>query len=104
MRGTAGILVTLLAGCAAADRRPSGEPPLLAVGRRVECGAAASSPYFGPGWSWPEGSFRWAQGPRAEVAFALEVSRPLLLRLRLEPYVKPRNPRQRVAVFLNGRG
>jgi len=75
----------------------------LPVDRRIEFGTTAADRYLGAGWSRPEGSFRWTEGPRAEVVFSVDVAGPAELRLRLRPFLAPgRLDRQPITLRLNG--
>lgn len=88
------------------DPPPSDEPHRAAepLGGRLELGSPGSSHYLGRGWSEPEASFRWTDGPRAEVYFRLDPQEARVLRIRLAPFVVPgRLDAQRVELALNGR-
>lgn len=75
----------------------------LAVDRPVEFGTPAADRYLGSGWSRPEATFRWTEGPRAEIVFALQGVEQAELRLSLRPFLAPgRLDRQMVALRLNG--
>jgi hypothetical protein len=68
----------------------------------VSWSGADAARFLGDGWSWGEAGYRWTEGSAAEVFFgAPEVSS--VLRLRLQPFVAPTWPAQRVSLSLNGR-
>ena len=72
-------------------------PTLLTAGRTLPLGSHEAAEYLGRGWSRPEGSFRWTDGPTAEIVFAAEPSGGARLRMRLTPF-----GRQRLEIRLNG--
>lgn len=63
------------------------EAQQLPVGTPVAAGSSQAEGYFGFGWSPGEGTHRWQEGPRAELAFAVADPRARTLRLTGAPYV-----------------
>lgn len=59
--------------------------------------------FMGYGWSGPEPAFRWTDGHKAVVIFALNEIKDTTLRINLEPFLVPgRLTTQKVLVDLNG--
>jgi hypothetical protein len=80
------------------------EPRHPPCGRAIAVGTNEAEPYLGPGWSWPEGRFRWTEGARAEVRFLWAAGRPARLVLRARPFLAAGRPlAQRAEVVLNER-
>ena len=64
---------------------------------------ASAVPFLGEGWSRVEDTFRWTEGPSAEIYFGAPAVEPLRLKVRLHPFVVAgRLTAQRVNVSLNG--
>jgi lysophospholipase L1-like esterase len=82
---------------------PPAAPPPLPEGGVLELGSDVAEVYLGDGWSLPEGSFRWTDQARAELAFGRPPRTALSLRLRLRPFLVPgRLVSQRLGLSLNG--
>lgn len=77
--------------------------PLPSDGLRL--GAPDADRYLGLGWApYPEGEFRWTDGPGATVRFWLEKGQPGDVELDLRPYLVPGMlPEQRLIVSMNAR-
>jgi hypothetical protein len=74
-----------------------------APGTRVLARDPASSDYLVDGWSPPGEGARWSAAREAAVAFSLAAPQPLVLRLRVAPYLAGgRIERQRLVLLLNG--
>lgn len=78
--------------------------PVWQAGDTVEPGSPHAASFFGIGWDAPEGDFRWALGPEAELFFR-RAGRPgpLLLRILGFSHEHPGGAPQRLEVALNGR-
>jgi hypothetical protein len=80
------------------------EPRHPPRGCAIAVGMNEAEPYLGPGWSWPEGRFRWTEGARAEVRFKWAAGQPARLTLRARPFLASgRLLAQRVDVVFNER-
>jgi hypothetical protein len=78
--------------------------PALTEGARVALGAPAADVYVGDGWSGGEGAFRWTDGPRATLFVPRTTPGPVVLQLRVRPFLDARtHPAQRVRIDGNGR-
>ena len=94
-----------LAGLVEPERAQRGslQHPPYTPGMRIAAGDPAAADYLVEGWGPALDGARWSRGLEAVFAFALEAPRPLVLRLRLAPYLAdPRLARQRLVVVLNG--
>jgi len=70
---------------------------------RIDLTAPEADRYLVQGWSAPEPPFRWSEGERATIIFALHEVTDLVLHLKLQPFVVPgKHEEQRVAIELNG--
>ena len=80
-----------------------GEFPAWPSGQSLALDQPGAIPQLWDGWSSVESGTRRAMAPRARVVFALDVLRPLHLRLELRPYLLPgKLEAQRMNARLNG--
>jgi hypothetical protein len=71
--------------------------------QRIDLTAPEADRYLVQGWSAPEPPFRWSEGERATVVFALNEVGDTVLHMILQPFVVPgKHEEQRVTVELNG--
>jgi hypothetical protein len=77
--------------------------PLAPSNTRINVLSEDAEQFMGYGWSEPESAFRWSDGHKAVIVFALNEIRDTTLRMNLEPFLVPgRLTAQRVLVDLNG--
>lgn len=79
--------------------------PRYPDGGAIDPQASGADAFLIEGWAWQDASRpspRWAVGPTARLAFALEQTAARVLRLDLEPFLAPAQPGQRVDLTLNG--
>ena len=57
--------------------------PEIVRGRPVAFAADGGAEYRGEGWSEPEASHRWTEGPDADLWFATHDTAPAVLRLEM---------------------
>lgn len=69
----------------------------------ISLDAASAEGHLGEGWGPAEPGYRWAQGAGAALFFRSAVQGAGVLRIRLQPYLRPpRLTRQRVGIELDG--
>jgi hypothetical protein len=75
------------------------------IGDRIAIGGEDDARWMGLGWSWPEGSFRWSDGPISTVTFHVPnqepTNEPLFLTLEMFGSVSPRRPQFQARIVLN---
>lgn len=75
----------------------------LAAGGRIDLADPSSEPFLSHGWSYPDGGFRWTNGDKAALLFALGEAQPIELEVQLAPFLVPgKLPAQTLRVALNG--
>jgi lysophospholipase L1-like esterase len=93
------------------DRRELGAAvEWLALERLPHCPAGGvqldspkAEPHLGDGWGPPDDGYRWTEGPHATLFFRTDDRSAGVLRVRLQPYLRPPAlPRQRVGLELDG--
>jgi hypothetical protein len=88
-----------LASAFLAPTLPDYFPPLP---ERIDLTTAEAEKYLGSGWSGPEDKFRWTDGHRALIIFALSQPRDVLMRFSATPFlVSQRHKQQRLEIVLN---
>lgn len=58
--------------------------------------------FYGDGWGWPEGTFRWAAAKQAKVVVPRWGRRDEAVSMRVLPFTHPSLPAQTMRVTLNG--
>ena len=79
--------------------------PAYPAGGTIDPQSAEADAFLIDGWAWEDAShpsLRWALGPRARLAFALEAPVARVMRLDLTPFLAPALATQRVELALNG--
>lgn len=69
---------------------------------QIDARGPDSDPFFWYGWSAAEPPFRWSDGRKATIVFALAGPHDMLLTLKASGFIAPGSPRQRASVALNG--
>jgi|GEM_PF-1179698 len=91
----------VLIGC---DESYTGFPAMYEWPFQMRLNDPANERFLGPGWSMPESSGRWSDGPRAELKFSLPDVRLVTMSMCLSPFLVPgKHETQRVVISLNGR-
>jgi hypothetical protein len=80
---------------------PSPSFPTM-ITSEIQVGTVEAEPYLGPGWSFPEGSFRWTDSrDGAVIRFSLPTRQRGTIELDLRPYLGPPLRVQRLILSVN---